>query len=45
MPHLEWLVVVVLTQTYEYMVGSGVEDGYLTIGEAFVFLRIKEAEL
>ena len=42
--HSEWLVGAALTQTYGYMVESGLEYSYLTTGEAFVFLHIKEAE-
>ncbi|EAS33643.3 uncharacterized protein CIMG_13378 [Coccidioides immitis RS] len=34
-----------ITQTFDYMVKEGVEYGYLTTGEAFVFLRIKEDDL
>jgi hypothetical protein len=42
--HTEWLVAAALTQTYGYMVEDGLEYSYLTTGEAFVFLQIKEAE-
>jgi hypothetical protein len=42
--HSEWLVGAALTQTYGYMVESGLEYSYLTTGEAFIFLHIKEAE-
>jgi hypothetical protein len=42
--HSEWLVAAALTQTYSYMVEDGLEYSYLTTGEAFVFLQIKEAE-
>jgi hypothetical protein len=42
--HSEWLVVASLTQTYGYMVENGLEYSYLTIGEAYIFLQIKEAE-
>ncbi|KAI1955166.1 hypothetical protein LOZ58_006831 [Ophidiomyces ophidiicola] len=31
-----------ITQTFDYMIREGVEYGYLTTGESFVFLRIKE---
>ncbi|KAM5476740.1 hypothetical protein MauCBS54593_000010 [Microsporum audouinii] len=31
-----------ITQTFDYMIKEGVEYGYLTTGEVFVFLRIKE---
>ncbi|EFR02732.1 hypothetical protein MGYG_05731 [Nannizzia gypsea CBS 118893] len=31
-----------ITQTFDYMIREGVEYGYLTTGEAFVFLHIKE---
>jgi hypothetical protein len=36
--HLEWLVVVSLTQTYSYIVKNGLEYSYLTIREAYIFL-------
>jgi hypothetical protein len=42
--HSEWLVGAALTQTYGYMVENGLEYSYLTTGEAFVFLQIKESE-
>jgi hypothetical protein len=42
--HSEWLVAAALTQIYDYMVENGLEYSYLTTGEAFVFLHIKEAE-
>jgi hypothetical protein len=40
--HSEWLVSAALTQTYGYMIENGLEYSYLTTGEAFVFLWIKE---
>ena len=42
--HSEWLVAAALTQTYGYMVENGLEYSYLTTGEAYVFLQIKESE-
>lgn len=42
--HSEWLVWAALTQTYSYMIESGLEYSYLTTGEAFIFLWIKENE-
>jgi hypothetical protein len=41
---LEWLVAAALTQTYGYMVDNSLEYSYLTIGEAYVFLHIKESK-
>jgi len=40
----ERLVVAALTQTYGYMIESGLEYSYLTTAEAFVFLWIEENE-
>jgi hypothetical protein len=40
----EWLVAAALTQTYGYMIESGLEYSYLVTAEAFVFLWIKENE-
>ena len=40
----EWLVAAALTQTYGYMIDSGLEYSYLATAEAFVFLWIKENE-
>ena len=34
----------VLTQTFHYMIQCGLEYSYITTGEAFVFLRIKEED-
>ncbi|KAM5451187.1 hypothetical protein MaudCBS49596_003892 [Microsporum audouinii] len=31
-----------ITQVFDYMIREGVEYGYLTTGEVFIFLRIKE---
>ncbi|EEH40228.2 hypothetical protein PAAG_02283 [Paracoccidioides lutzii Pb01] len=31
-----------ITQIFDYMIKEGVENGYLTTGQAFIFLRIKE---
>ncbi len=42
--HSEWLVGAALTQTYGYMIESGLEYSYLTTGEAFIFLWIKKNE-
>lgn len=39
--HAELLVAAVVTQTFSYMVRSGTQYGYITTGEAFVFLHIK----
>ncbi|KAF3484070.1 uncharacterized protein GIQ15_03394 [Arthroderma uncinatum] len=33
-----------ITQTFDYMIKEGLEYGYLTTGDAFVFLRIKEED-
>ena len=45
MAHFEYraerLVAAVVTQTFSYMVGCGTQYGYITTGEAFVFLHIK----
>jgi hypothetical protein len=38
----EWLVGAALTQTYNYIVENSLEYSCLTIGEAYVFLQIKE---
>lgn len=38
----EKLVTAALTQTFDYMILMGVEYGYITTGEAFVFLHIRE---
>ncbi len=40
----EWLVAAALTQTYGYMIESGLEYSYLVTAESFVFLWIKEDE-
>jgi len=40
----ERLVVAALTQTYSYIIESGLEYSYLTTAEAFVFLWIEENE-
>jgi hypothetical protein len=37
-------VAAVLTQTFHYMIQCGLEYSYITTGEAFVFLRIKEED-
>lgn len=42
--HSEWLVGAALTQLYGYMVDNGLQYSYLTTGETFLFLQIKEAE-
>lgn len=39
--HAERLVAAVVTQTFSYMVECGTQYGYITTGEAFVFLYIK----
>ncbi|MCJ1407398.1 hypothetical protein MMC19_001469 [Ptychographa xylographoides] len=39
--HAEHLVAAVVTQAFSYMVKSGTQYGYITTGEAFVFLHIK----
>ena len=39
--HAERLVAAVVTQTFSYMVGCGTRYGYITTGEAFIFLHIK----
>jgi hypothetical protein len=36
------LVAAVVTQIFSYMIDSGVQDGYICTGEAFVFLHIPE---
>lgn len=38
----EWLEAAALTQTYSYMIESGLEYNYLVTAEAFVFLWIEE---
>ena len=38
----EWLVAAALTQTYGYMIESGLEYSYLVTIEAFVLIWIKE---
>jgi hypothetical protein len=38
--HAERLTASAITQTYHYMIESGLEYGNLTIGEATVFLKI-----
>jgi hypothetical protein len=38
--HAERLVAAVLTQTFSYMMHAGTLMGYMTIGEAIVFLRV-----
>jgi hypothetical protein len=40
----EWLVAAVLIQIFSYIVKDRLEYSYLTIGEVFVFLQIKEAK-
>ena len=40
--HATHLVSAVVTQTVSYMFDSGVRDGYICTGEAFVFLHIPE---
>ena len=42
--HAERLVAAVITQTFSYMVGCGTEYGYISTGEAFIFLHIKPEE-
>ena len=39
--HAERLVAAVISQTFSYMVACGTQYGYVSTGEAFVFLRIK----
>ncbi|KAL8700140.1 MAG: hypothetical protein Q9201_005608, partial [Fulgogasparrea decipioides] len=39
--HAERLVAAVVAQTFSYMVKSATQYGYITTGEAFVFLNIK----
>lgn len=36
------LVAMILTQTFDYMIGFGLEYSYLTAGKSLIFLRIKE---
>jgi hypothetical protein len=38
------VVAAVLTQTFHYMIQCGLEYSYITTGETFVFLRIKEED-
>lgn len=38
----EQLVAAVVTQTFDYMIRSGLEYSYITTGEAFVFLHVRE---
>ena len=42
--HAEHLVTAVITQTFAYMVRCGTQYGYISTGEAFVFLYIKPEE-
>ena len=37
-------VVAVATQTFHYMIENGLELRYISIGEAFVYLRIEESD-
>ena len=39
--HADRLVASVITQTFSYMIQGGTQYGYITTGEAFVFLHIK----
>jgi len=39
--HADRLVAPVITQTFLYMIQGGTQYGYITMGEAFVFLHIK----
>ena len=39
--HAERLVAAVISQAFSYMVGCGTQYGYVSTGEAFIFLRIK----
>ena len=39
--HADRLVASVITQTFSYMIQGGTQYGYITTGEAFVFLRIR----
>jgi len=38
------VVAAALTQTFHYMIQCGLEYSYITTGETFVFLRIKEED-
>ena len=38
-------VAAVMTQTFHYMIKCGLEYSYITTGEAFIFLQIKEEDL
>jgi len=40
--HSKWLMVAALTQTYIYIIKTGLKYSKLVIGEADVFLRVKE---
>ena len=42
--YTERMVAAVITQTFSYMVGCGTEYGYISTGEAFIFLHIKPEE-
>jgi hypothetical protein len=42
--HSEWLTAAALTQTYAYMIETGLEYSKLVTGEADVFLQLKEDE-
>ncbi len=42
--HAERLVAAVITQTFSYMVDCGTQFGYITTGEAFVFLHFRLEE-
>jgi hypothetical protein len=42
--HSEWLMAAALTQTYTYMIESGLKYSKLAIGEADIFLQVKEDE-
>lgn len=40
--HSKRLIAAVITQLYGYMISSGVKNGYICTGEAYLFLNIKD---
>ncbi|KAI1499333.1 hypothetical protein F5X99DRAFT_430823 [Biscogniauxia marginata] len=42
--YADWLVAAVVTQTFHYMIQGGLEYGFMTTGEAIVFLKIDWAD-
>ncbi|KAI9795999.1 MAG: hypothetical protein M1825_001057 [Sarcosagium campestre] len=40
--HSERLVTSAITQTYDYMIRTGLKYGYITTGEAYIFLHVRK---